>query len=98
MIPKSMPKWLGFGSLVGVRVTVDGVGRMVIPKSVRTQLGLGRRAELELTLDGGGLRLDPVASRDRGVGERDGFPILERVDGVVLTDEDVRRMRDDLAR
>lgn len=79
-------------------VTVDRVGRVVIPKQLRDALGIRPETELELVPDGAGLRLEPVQRRERAVTMSDGLPILDRVDGVVLTDEDVRRMRDDVQR
>lgn len=77
-------------------VTVDLVGSVVLPKPLRDALGIGPDTELELIPDGSGLRLEPVQRRERSVSSSDGLPILSPVDGVVLTDDDVRRMRDDL--
>ncbi len=79
-------------------MTIDRVGRIVIPKRFRDALGLGPDTELEIIPDGAGLRLEPVRRRDRPVELSDGLPILGKVEGVVLTDSDVRRIRDDLQR
>jgi AbrB family looped-hinge helix DNA binding protein len=79
-------------------VTVDRAGRIVIPKSLRRSLGIGPDTELELIPDGAGLRLELVRRRAREVEERDGLPLLGLVNGIVLTDEDVRRLRDDVQR
>ena len=84
--------------MVSMRVTVDRVGRIVIPKSLRVALGIGPDAELELIPDGAGLRLEPVSPRERAVVERDGLPLLERIGGETITDDDVRRLRDELQR
>lgn len=81
-----------------MQVTIDRVGRIVIPKRFRDALGLGPDTELEIIPDGAGLRLEPVRRRDRPVELSDGLPILGKVEGVVLTDSDVRRIRDDLQR
>lgn len=81
-----------------MRVTVDRVGRVVIPKPLRVALGIGPDTELDLVADGTGLRLDPVRTPERPITEPDGFPLLGFVPGVVLTDDDVRRLRDDLQR
>ncbi len=81
-----------------MQVTMDRVGRIVIPKRFRDALGLGPDTELELIPDGSGLRLEPVRRRDRSVEMSDGLPILGKVEGVVLTDTDVRRLRDDVQR
>ncbi len=81
-----------------MRVTVDRVGRIVIPKAVRAALGIGPDTELELIADGAGIRLDPVRSELRVVGQSDGLPLLGAVEGVVLTDGQVQRLRDDTAR
>lgn len=79
-------------------VTIDRVGRVVIPKAMRTALGITPETELELIPDGAGLRLEPVQRRQRAVETRDGMPILEAIEGAVLTDDDVRRLRDDIQR
>jgi AbrB family looped-hinge helix DNA binding protein len=81
-----------------MRVIVDRVGRIVIPKSLRVALGIGPDTEMELMADGGGLRLEPVRPRRREVGESDGLPLLGVVQGVVLSDADVQRLRDDTQR
>ena len=79
-------------------VTVDRVGRVVIPKVLRVALGITPDTPLELILDGSGLRIEPVRRRQRAIGTSDGLPILGDVEGVVLTDDDVRRLRDDIQR
>jgi AbrB family looped-hinge helix DNA binding protein len=81
-----------------MQVTVDRAGRIVIPKALRVALGIGPNSELELMPDGAGLRLEPVRHSERAIGESDGLPLLGQVDGMVITDEDVRRLRDDLQR
>jgi len=81
-----------------VRVTVDRAGRVVIPKQLRVALGIGPDTELDLVADGTGLRLDPVRRPERSITETDGLPLLGFVSGVVLTDDDVRRLRDDVQR
>jgi len=65
---------------------------------LRTALGIGPNTPLELIPDGAGLRLEPVRQRERPILERDGLPILGNVAGAVLTDDDVRRLRDDVQR
>jgi AbrB family looped-hinge helix DNA binding protein len=81
-----------------MQVTVDRVGRIVIPKPLRDALGIGPDSQLEVVADGAGLRLDPVQPGERPIDERDGLPILGAVAGTVLTDDDVRRLRDELQR
>ncbi len=81
-----------------MRVTVDRVGRIVIPKVLRVALGLGPDTELEVVPDGAGLRLEPVRPIERRIVERDGLPLLERAGNESLTDDDVRRLRDDMQR
>ena len=49
-------------------------------------------------VDGAGLRLEPVRPPERSIEERDGLPILGRVTGAVVTDDDVRNLRDELGR
>jgi AbrB family looped-hinge helix DNA binding protein len=79
-----------------MRVAIDSVGRIVIPKAFRQALGITPDTTLELILDGSGLRLEPVWPSRREIGARDGLPVLVRVEGVELTDDDVRRVRDEL--
>ncbi|MBY0287391.1 MAG: AbrB/MazE/SpoVT family DNA-binding domain-containing protein [Mycobacteriaceae bacterium] len=81
-----------------MRVTVDRVGRVVIPKALRVALGITPDTELELIPDGSGLRIEPVGRQQRAIDNRDGLPILGTVEGAVLTDDDVRRLRDDAQR
>ena len=75
-------------------VTIDRVGRVVIPKDIRDRLAIGSDAELEIDLEGDSIRLTPVRQRGRRVVVRDGLPVLEPVDGFVVTDADVQRWRD----
>ncbi|KUH85496.1 MULTISPECIES: AbrB/MazE/SpoVT family DNA-binding domain-containing protein [unclassified Mycobacterium] len=79
-------------------VTIDRVGRVVIPKALRVALGITPDTPLELIPDGSGLRIEPVRRRQRSIDTSDGLPILGDVEGAVLTEDDVRRIRDDLQR
>jgi len=81
-----------------MRVAVDQLGRVVIPKALRVALGITPDTQLELIPDGSGLRIEPVQQRARPIETRDGLPILGRVTDTVLTDDDVRRLRDDIQR
>ncbi|MFM8598101.1 MAG: AbrB/MazE/SpoVT family DNA-binding domain-containing protein [Mycobacterium sp.] len=81
-----------------MKVTIDSVGRLVIPKALRDALGITPDTPLELIPDGAGLRIEPVRAGRRTVETRDGLPILGKVEGASVTDEDVRRLRDDLQR
>jgi AbrB family looped-hinge helix DNA binding protein len=77
-----------------MRVTLDQVGRIVIPKPMRLSLGIEADSELEVSLDGTGLRLDPVRKQDRSVKLVDGFPVLSSPGKQVLTDDQIRALRD----
>jgi AbrB family looped-hinge helix DNA binding protein len=81
-----------------VYVTIDRVGRVVIPKALRVALGITPDTQLELIPDGNGLRIEPVQRHQRSIDTSDGLPILGKVEGAVLTDDDVRRIRDDIQR
>ena len=79
-------------------MTIDRVGRVVIPKALRVALGITPDTQLELIPDGTGLRIEPIRRNRRPVEVSDGLPILGNVAGAVLTDDEVRRLRDDLQR
>jgi AbrB family looped-hinge helix DNA binding protein len=80
-------------------VSIDRVGRVVIPKQLRVALGIDHTTELEIVPDGGGLRLEPVRGEQRAVlSGDDGLPLLAPVSGALLSDDDVRRLRDELQR
>lgn len=81
-----------------MQVTIDSVGRLVIPKALRVALGITPDTPLELIPDGAGLRIEPVRQGRRTVEIRDGLPILGKVEGATVTDDDVRQLRDDLQR
>jgi bifunctional DNA-binding transcriptional regulator/antitoxin component of YhaV-PrlF toxin-antitoxin module len=71
---------------------------MVIPKALRVALGITPDTQLELIPDGAGLRIEPLRRHQRPIDRRDGLPLLGNVEGAVLTDDDVRRLRDDIQR
>jgi AbrB family looped-hinge helix DNA binding protein len=73
-----------------MRTTMDEAGRVVIPKELRERIGLVP-GEVDLQLDGAGLHLEPVARDD--LTERDGRLVVPST-GAVLTDDDVRALRD----
>jgi AbrB family looped-hinge helix DNA binding protein len=79
-------------------VSIDRVGRIVIPKALRVALGITADTQLELIPDGSGLRIEPVRRDRRAVEISEGLPILGKVEGAALTDDDVRRLRDELQR
>lgn len=81
-----------------MNVTVDRLGRLVIPKALRVALGITPDTQLELIPDGAGLRIEPIQRRQRSIEMRDGLPLLGSVEGAVLTDDDVRRLRDEIQR
>jgi len=75
-------------------VSIDRAGRIVIPKEIRDRLSLEPDATLEVTIDGDEIRLSPVRKRGRAIIAVDGWPVIERVDGMTITDADVQRWRD----
>ena len=75
-------------------VSIDRAGRVVIPKDIRDRLSLSADAELEIELDGDTIRLVPVRRRGRQVHLVNGWPVIERGDGPLITDADVQRWRD----
>ena len=79
-------------------VAIDRVGRVVIPKALRVALGITPDTQLELIPDGTGIRIEPVRRDQRAIETSDGLPILVKVEGVALSDDGIRRLRDDLQR
>lgn len=75
--------------------SIDKAGRVVIPKEVRDRLSLDAGTELELTVEGPTLRLAPVRRPGRRVVTVGGWPVLESVRGLSVTDADVQRWRED---
>lgn len=75
-------------------VTIDRVGRVVIPKETRDRLSITADTELELTVLGDAIQLSPVRRAGRTVVDVDGFPRLEGVEGMPITDADVQTWRD----
>ena len=73
-----------------MRATIDKAGRLVIPKPLRERLGL-RPGVVEVTADGNVLRVEPVAGSE--VEQRDGRLVIPSA-GSVVTDDDVRALRD----
>lgn len=67
-----------------MRVSIDGVGRLVVPKALRDELGVHGPTDLEMTAIDGRLELT-VADVPARVEDRDGFP-------VIATDEPVATM------
>lgn len=75
-------------------VTIDRAGRVVIPKDTRDRLSIGPDTELELTVEGDTIRLSPARRAGRMVTMVDGFPLIEAVAGMSITDADVQAWRD----
>jgi AbrB family looped-hinge helix DNA binding protein len=73
-----------------MRATIDQAGRLVIPKALRDRLGL-RPGVVEVVADGSGLRVEPLAGDD--LEERDGRLVIPAA-GAVISDDDVRSLRD----
>lgn len=76
---------------LGMRVTMDKVGRVVIPKPLRDQVGFGPGV-LEVTAEGAGLRLEPLAG-DR-LDERGGRLVIPPSGEGIVDDAAVRALRD----
>jgi AbrB family looped-hinge helix DNA binding protein len=77
-----------------MRVTMDRVGRIVVPKALRDRLGLDAEAEFDIVLEGATIRLDRVGVPERQVDDVDGWPVLRRPGDLLVTDDDVRALRD----
>jgi len=50
------------GNLIGMKLTLDKMNRLVVPKVVRERFALGPGKELELSIESDGIRLRPVAA------------------------------------
>jgi AbrB family looped-hinge helix DNA binding protein len=77
-----------------MRTTIDRAGRLVIPKPLRERLGLLDGVEVEIRESADGLSIVPLATGPALV-ERDGLVVIESGSETVLTDDDVRRLRDE---
>ncbi len=80
--------------MVTMLVSIDRAGRVVIPKELRDRLAIGPDSELEVSVDADGIRLTPQRPPARMVVDDDGWPVLQRVTGITVTDADVHRWRD----
>mgnify|MGYP000867565193 CR=1 FL=1 len=80
--------------MASMMVTIDRAGRVVIPKELRDRFSIGPETELDVTADGDGIRLTPARRPGRAVIDDDGWPVIERLAGIVVTDADVSRWRD----
>ena len=78
--------------------SLDKAGRVVIPKEARDQLGLTPEAQFDVTVTGDGLLLTPVRRPARRIVEVDGWPVIEAIRGMSMSDADVQRWRDDVQR
>jgi len=79
-------------------VSIDRVGRVVIPKDVRDRLALESGTDLEITVRDDVIELAPVRARGRRVVRVDGWPVIEPVEGLSVSDADVQAWRDDVQR
>ena len=75
-------------------VSIDRAGRVVIPKEARDRLSLAADSELELTVHGNSIELTPVRGPGRTFSIVDGFPRIDAVPGMRITDADVQMWRD----
>lgn len=73
-----------------MRTTIDGSGRLVIPKLLRDQVGL-RPGEVDVVVDGTALRIQAPAGGS--LEEREGRLVIPAA-GALMTDDDVRSLRD----
>ncbi len=79
-------------------VSIDRAGRVVIPKELRERLSLGPDSQLEITVHDDALHLAPLRTRGRRIVLVDGWPVIEAVEGMTVSDADVLRWRDDTQR
>lgn len=84
--------------MVTMLVSIDRAGRVVIPKEVRERLSLVANSELEVAIEGDRVVLSPRRTPGRRVVDVDGWPVIEAVRGMTITDADVQRWRDDVQR
>lgn len=76
-----------------MRITIDGAGRIVVPMALRERLGLVKGSELDIVEYAGSPHLSPVGGYARLVETDDGL-VAEGDPAVMVTDEDVRALRD----
>ncbi len=75
--------------MIGMRITIDRAGRLVVPKELRDAVGISA-GPVEVTVVGAGIRIEPVVTDD--LVERDGRLVIAAGDGD-LTVDDVRALR-----
>ncbi|MDR2215575.1 MAG: AbrB/MazE/SpoVT family DNA-binding domain-containing protein [Nevskiaceae bacterium] len=83
-----------YGKVPSMMVMIDKAGRVVIPKDARDRLSLTPDAELEVVVEGDSIRLVPQRVAGRRFRIVDGFPRIEAVEGMGITDADVQAWRD----
>jgi AbrB family looped-hinge helix DNA binding protein len=74
-----------------MRTTIDRSGRIVIPKPLRDAVGM-QEGEVELFQEGSGIRIEPVT--EDSLAEEDGRLVIPASGEQVITDDDVRALRD----
>ena len=65
--------WINAGSVLPVKATIDGLGRLVVPKPLRDALGLKPGTVVDLSRYGTGLQLVPAGRTARIVKTDDGL-------------------------
>ncbi len=82
------------GTMPSMMANIDKLGRVVIPKEIRDRLSLGPESSVEITIEGDEIRLTPLRDKGRTIVEVGGWPVLQPIGGMTLTDRDVQRLRD----
>lgn len=76
-------------------VSIDKAGRVVIPKEMRESLDITPDSQLRIDVEGHSIRIEPVRPSGRVLSwSDDGRPYFAAVEGHVITDLDVQRLRD----
>lgn len=94
MAPAIAVAWYKYG----MRVTIDGAGRVVVPKPLREELRLEAGTTLEIRTRDGRLELEPVATPMRLVRRGRGLVATTDEPIVPIDADDVRAVMESLRR
>ncbi|WP_454294224.1 AbrB/MazE/SpoVT family DNA-binding domain-containing protein [Salana multivorans] len=77
--------------------TIDKAGRIVVPKAIRDAMGLTTGAKVDISYADGRIEIEYAPNEFRVDLLEDGFPVIVPLQEMEpVTDEDLRRIEDDI--